>query len=62
MQVDDSPSASLLERKQVEKVCVHNIPEGGSYEWSYKTGKAAWVSGRSPDPTKEDGLASPGAF
>jgi hypothetical protein len=21
-------SASLLERKQVEKICVHNIPEG----------------------------------
>jgi hypothetical protein len=22
-------SASLLEHKQVEKICVHNIPEGG---------------------------------
>ena len=43
MQVRDSLSASLLEPKQVEKICFHNIPEGGVYEWSYKRGEAAWV-------------------
>jgi hypothetical protein len=43
VQVRDSLSASLLERKQVEKICFHNIPEGGVYEWSYKRGEAAWV-------------------
>jgi hypothetical protein len=29
VQVHDSLSASLLERKLVEKICIHNIPEGG---------------------------------
>jgi len=30
VRVHDSLMASLLERKQVEKICVHNIPEGGA--------------------------------
>ena len=38
----DSLSASLLEHKQVEKIYIHNIPEGGVLEWSYKRGEAAW--------------------
>jgi hypothetical protein len=29
VQVHCSSFASLLERKQKEKICVHNIPEGG---------------------------------
>jgi hypothetical protein len=36
--VRDPLSASLLEHKQVEKICVHNIPEGGVEEWSYEAG------------------------
>ncbi len=28
----------LLERKQKEKICVHNIPEGGGEEWIFKSG------------------------
>jgi hypothetical protein len=27
-----------MECKQEKKVCVHNIPEGGVQEWSYKSG------------------------
>jgi hypothetical protein len=30
VQVHDSFSASLLERKQEENICIHNIPEGGA--------------------------------
>ena len=30
VQVRDSLLASLLERKQEEKICVYNIPEGGA--------------------------------
>ncbi len=30
VQVHCSSFASLLERKQKEKICIHNIPEGGA--------------------------------
>ncbi len=30
--------ASLLERKQKEKICVHNIPEGGDRSGATKAG------------------------
>jgi hypothetical protein len=30
MQMHDSLLASLLERKQEEKICIHNIPDGGA--------------------------------
>jgi hypothetical protein len=33
--------ASLLECKQEEKICVHNILEVGVLEWSYKAGESS---------------------